>query len=202
MKAPRLRCGLDILCLQAAWTGLCELMTFMRAFSWQPGALQAPVSLVRTANHERLLSNTLSCANLTLWPGKSCCCACSLALLVRCMVLSHFSGRFSGSPARHFRGMLSLTAPPSLPTPCSRRHGGTVRCLAADAQLLASGSSDHSIRVWRRRAPSTAAAASGLAFDVAGERVVLTGHAGPISGLALAPSALIRSALLGFHCIL
>lgn len=31
----------------------------------------------------------------------------------------------------------------------SRPHCGTVRCVAADAELLASGSSDHQIRVWR-----------------------------------------------------
>lgn len=69
----------------------------------------------------------------------------------------------------------------------SRRHGGTVRCLAADAALLASGCSDNSIRVWRCGAGSSTSA---LPFDLAGERIVLEGHTGPVSSLQLTPELL------------
>ena len=69
----------------------------------------------------------------------------------------------------------------------SRRHAGTVRCLAADADLLASGSSDHSVRLWR-----TGSSSAALPFDLPGDREVLAGHAGPVSCLQLAPDVLIR----------
>ncbi|PRW44244.1 F-box WD-40 repeat-containing protein [Chlorella sorokiniana] len=80
---------------------------------------------------------------------------------------------------------------------CSRRHGGTVRCVAADSALLASGSSDHAIRVWRVASsgssgggghPSSSGSSSGLPFDLAGDRAVLEGHTGPVSCLQLTPS--------------
>ncbi|KAL4428518.1 hypothetical protein ABPG75_002607 [Micractinium tetrahymenae] len=85
----------------------------------------------------------------------------------------------------------------------SRPHAGTVRCIAADDGLLASGSSDHRIRVWLASASAAAAgnrgasgggssrAASALPFDPAGERAVLAGHAGPVSSVQLAPDVLI-----------
>lgn len=93
----------------------------------------------------------------------------------------------------------------------SRRHAGTVRCLAADASMLASGSGDHCIRIWagsssrRRRSSgvsgvSSAGCRSVLPFDLGGERAVLTGHAGPVSSLQLAPSVLIRWERAGRAC--
>ena len=63
-----------------------------------------------------------------------------------------------------------------------------MRCLACDADLLASGSSDHSIRIWR----SSGTTAAALPFDLPGEREVLAGHAGPVSCLQLAPDVIIR----------
>lgn len=88
--------------------------------------------------------------------------------------------------------------------PRSRRFAGTVRCIAADSRMLASGSSDHRIRVWLAastpaatgRAAATGTRSSGAAaalpFDLAGERAVLAGHAGPVSGVQLAPDVLVR----------
>lgn len=94
----------------------------------------------------------------------------------------------------------------------SALHAGTVRCLAMDTQLLATGSSDHRIRVWRPISDSTSneepggstlhavGGAAGTArarrvgefpFAVEGTRTVLAGgHAGPVSALELAPTAM------------
>lgn len=86
-----------------------------------------------------------------------------------------------------------------------------MRCVAADATLLASGSSDHAVRVWRAGSASrsgdagdppgtsgsgsahtsTSGGGSGLPFDLAGERAVLEGHAGPVSCLQLTPSLIV-----------
>lgn len=81
----------------------------------------------------------------------------------------------------------------------SALHAGTVRCVAADSDVLLTGSSDHRIRVWRRvvdvdieeggggggRRPA------GFPFQVDGTRAVLPGgHSGPVSALELAPTAL------------
>lgn len=71
-----------------------------------------------------------------------------------------------------------------------------MRCLAADADLLASGSSDHAIRVWLRMpgsAGSGSGGSSGPPFDLAGERRVLSGHTGPVSALALSPDVLVSA---------
>lgn len=79
-----------------------------------------------------------------------------------------------------------------------------MRCVAADGALLASGSSDHAIRVWRASSGSggnpsdgrgggsggTISAPAGMPFDLAGDRAVLEGHAGPVSCLQLTPSLL------------
>lgn len=89
-----------------------------------------------------------------------------------------------------------------------------MRCVAADATLLASGSSDHAVRVWRAGSASrsgdavdppgsggnpigsgsantSSSSSSNLPFDLAGERAVLEGHAGPVSCLQLTPSLII-----------
>lgn len=88
-----------------------------------------------------------------------------------------------------------------------------MRCVAADSTLLASGSSDHAIRVWRDSSGSDASRdpsgigsssgsssggsnpssrdSSGLPFDLAGDRAVLEGHAGPVSCLQLTPSLIV-----------
>ncbi len=79
-----------------------------------------------------------------------------------------------------------------------------MRCVAADGALLASGSSDHAIRVWRASSGSggnpsdgrgggsggTISAPAGMPIDLAGDRAVLEGHAGPVSCLQLTPSLL------------
>jgi hypothetical protein len=86
-------------------------------------------------------------------------------------------------------------------------HAGTVRCLALDGELLATGSSDHRIRVWRRAdaggdesegegeggaAGEDGARRAGLPFALGGARAVLAGgHAGPVAALALAPACLV-----------
>lgn len=88
-----------------------------------------------------------------------------------------------------------------------------MRCVAADSTLLASGSSDHAIRVWRASSSSDASSdpsgigssrgsssggshpssrdSSFLPFDLAGDRAVLEGHAGPVSCLQLTPSLIV-----------
>jgi hypothetical protein len=87
-------------------------------------------------------------------------------------------------------------------------HAGTVRCLALDEDLLATGSSDHRIRVWRRAdaggdesegegegdvaGEEHGARRAGLPFTLGGARAVLAGgHAGPVAALALAPTCLV-----------
>jgi WD40 repeat protein len=62
----------------------------------------------------------------------------------------------------------------------SRPHGGLVRCVDADSQLLVSGCSDGHLRAWR---PSP-----GLThiFDVAGSSgALLQGHLGPVTSLSM-----------------
>lgn len=68
-----------------------------------------------------------------------------------------------------------------------------MRCLVADGGLLASGSSDHGIRVWLRTDGGSSITAAGLTFDLAGGREVLTGHTGPVSALALTPKVLVSA---------
>ena len=73
-----------------------------------------------------------------------------------------------------------------------------MRCLAVDAELLASGSSDHAIRVWQRAPGSSGGGGSSggsacLPFDLVGERRVLRGHTGPVSALALTPDLLLSA---------
>ncbi|GIL67332.1 hypothetical protein Vafri_20742 [Volvox africanus] len=76
-----------------------------------------------------------------------------------------------------------------LPLGHSRPHGGTVRCLAMDTGLLASGSSDSVVRVWRaQRGGSESgclAEASSSLFSISSKPYILRGHGGPVSCLAL-----------------
>ncbi|GFR44174.1 hypothetical protein Agub_g5349, partial [Astrephomene gubernaculifera] len=96
--------------------------------------------------------------------------------------------------------------PSGLPLAASRPHGGTVRCLALQPGLLASGCSDHLVRVWQRaggytRSSSGSSGHSGgmgagsshsggyqplplPLFDVASKPFLLRGHTGPVSCLA------------------
>jgi len=63
-------------------------------------------------------------------------------------------------------------------------HGGTARCLAVDASLIASGSSDGFIRCWRAWPGAKPGACP---FVVTGEQPKkLAGHTGPVSSLELA----------------
>ncbi|GIL84995.1 hypothetical protein Vretimale_9843 [Volvox reticuliferus] len=80
-----------------------------------------------------------------------------------------------------------------LPLGHSRPHGGTVRCLAMDTELLASGSSDSLVRVWRAQ-PGGGGGGSGSGclteatvplFSISSKPYILRGHAGPVSCLAL-----------------
>ena len=82
----------------------------------------------------------------------------------------------------------------------SRPHAGTVRCLAADDNLLVSGSSDHHIRASVLGAAAAAAAAEadwhsgGAAVSAKAclaQRTVLPGgHSGPVTALELTTEAL------------
>ncbi len=86
-----------------------------------------------------------------------------------------------------------------LPLAASRPHGGTVRCLALDTSLLASGCSDAAVRVWhptRGNGPNRSNGDGGrpaLLYDVASQPYVLRGHTGPVSCLALGSSGLYDS---------
>eukprot|EP00887_Chlorella_sp_A99_P006655 scaffold3.g6655.t1 len=78
----------------------------------------------------------------------------------------------------------------------SRRAGGTVRCLAADAGALASGSSDHLVRLWRCGGDAAGAGGGGggggrAALDVAGAPALLRGHSGPVTSVQLTDAAVI-----------
>ncbi|GLI66981.1 hypothetical protein VaNZ11_011076, partial [Volvox africanus] len=76
-----------------------------------------------------------------------------------------------------------------LPLGHSRPHGGTVRCLAMDTGLLASGSSDSLVRVWRAQHGGSesgcVAEASSSLFSISSKPYILRGHGGPVSCLAL-----------------
>jgi WD40 repeat protein len=66
------------------------------------------------------------------------------------------------------------------PLATSRSHGGLVRCVAADEQLLVSGSSDGNLRAW------AAQPALRHLFDVAGGgEALLRGHSGPVTSLCM-----------------
>ena len=67
-----------------------------------------------------------------------------------------------------------------MPLASSRLHGGTVRSLAVDENMLVSGSSDHKLRVWLADQSSKAG------FDLSDPiRMGKNGHSGPIAALAL-----------------
>lgn len=87
-----------------------------------------------------------------------------------------------------------------LPLAASRPHGGTVRCLALDSSLLASGCSDAAVRVWHptrcngsNRSNGDDGGRPALLYDVASQPYVLRGHTGPVSCLALGSSGLYDS---------
>jgi WD40 repeat protein len=62
----------------------------------------------------------------------------------------------------------------------SRPHGGLVRCVASDSQLLVSGCSDGHLRAWR---PSPA---TPHIFDIASSSgELLKGHLGPVTSLTM-----------------
>ncbi|KAG2494376.1 hypothetical protein HYH03_007433 [Edaphochlamys debaryana] len=69
-----------------------------------------------------------------------------------------------------------------LPLAASRPHGGTVRCLAADPSLIASGCSDALVRIWQ---PPSAHESALPLYDIAAKPYQLKGHTGPVSCLAL-----------------
>lgn len=67
-----------------------------------------------------------------------------------------------------------------MPLATSKLHGGTVRCLAVDEDMLISGSSDHKLRVWLADRNSKAG------FDLSDPiRLVKGGHTGPVAAVAL-----------------
>ncbi|KAL0026865.1 hypothetical protein WJX77_007746 [Trebouxia sp. C0004] len=67
-----------------------------------------------------------------------------------------------------------------MPLATSKLHGGTVRCLAVDEDVLVSGSSDHKLRVWLADRSSKAC------FDLSDPiRLVKGGHTGPVAAVAL-----------------
>lgn len=67
-----------------------------------------------------------------------------------------------------------------MPLATSRYHGGTVRCLAVDENMIVSGSSDHKLRVWLGDCSSKAC------FDLSDPiRPGKGGHTGPVAAVAL-----------------
>lgn len=67
-----------------------------------------------------------------------------------------------------------------MPLSSSRLHGGPVRCLAADQDMIVSGSSDHRLRIWLA-SPSCKAG-----FDLTDPiKIGKNGHKGPIAAVAL-----------------
>jgi WD40 repeat protein len=93
-----------------------------------------------------------------------------------------------------------------VPVSVSRPHGGTVRAVALDDGALASGGSDHAVRLWDASASSAAAAAAGEEgafdpadrggggggplFDLSAPGRPLAGHIGPVTSLSLTRAAL------------
>jgi WD40 repeat protein len=67
------------------------------------------------------------------------------------------------------------------PLATSRSHSGLVRCVAADEQLLVSGSSDGNLRAWaaQPRLPHL------FDFSAGGGEALLRGHGGPVTSLSL-----------------
>ena len=67
-----------------------------------------------------------------------------------------------------------------MPLATSKLHGGTVRCLAVDEEMLVSGSSDHKLRVWLADPKHKAG------FDLSDPiRMCRGGHTGPVAAVAL-----------------
>jgi len=89
----------------------------------------------------------------------------------------YLNGIFAGSSDRTVK-VWDMRA--GMPLATSKLHGGTVRCLAVDEDMLVSGSSDHKLRVWLADRSSKAA------FDLSDPiRLVKGGHTGPVAAVAL-----------------
>lgn len=87
------------------------------------------------------------------------------------------NGMFAGSSDRTVK-VWDMRA--GMPLATSKLHGGTVRCLAVDEDMLISGSSDHKLRVWLADRNSKAG------FDLLDPvRLVKGGHTGPVAAVAL-----------------
>ena len=89
----------------------------------------------------------------------------------------YLNGIFAGSSERTVK-LWDMRA--GMPLATSKLHGGTVRCLAVDEDMLVSGSSDHKLRVWLADRNSKAG------FDLSDPiRLAKGGHTGPVAAVAL-----------------
>ena len=97
--------------------------------------------------------------------------------IVRVSTHEYLNGIFAGSSDRTVK-VWDMRA--GMPLATSKLHGGTVRCLAVDEDMLVSGSSDHKLRVWLADRSSKAG------FDLSDPiRLVKGGHTGPVAAVAL-----------------